>query len=223
MRAREIDDEQNPEPIPGLPAKLPEGEKILWQGSPGVVALAIHAFRARAITVYFAVIALWRCAAMASSGATTADILEVMSAIAMFFAVAMALIFTLAYLMKKETIYTITSRRVVLRFGVALRKTVTIPFRLIASASLRAHGEGYGDVALALTGPDRIAYLHLWPHARPLKFGKAEPTLRAIPDAARVAGVLAAAVEAAGTAIALTPAREAAPTLETPSLAPAAA
>jgi hypothetical protein len=135
MRAREIDDEQNPEPIPGLPAKLPEGEKILWQGSPGVVALAIHAFRARAITVYFAVIALWRCAAMASSGATTADILEVMSAIAMFFAVAMALIFTLAYLMKKETIYTITSRRVVLRFGVALRKTVTIPFRLIASAS----------------------------------------------------------------------------------------
>jgi hypothetical protein len=58
---------------------------------------------------------------------------------------------------------------------------------------------------------------------RPLKFGKAEPTLRAIPDAARVAGVLAAAVEAAGTAIALTPAREAAPTLETPSLAPAAA
>jgi hypothetical protein len=23
------------EPIPGLPADLPEGEKLLWQGSPG--------------------------------------------------------------------------------------------------------------------------------------------------------------------------------------------
>ena len=223
MRAREIDDEANPEPIPGLPAMLPEGEKILWQGTPGLVALAIHAFRVRAVAVYFAAITLWRVAAMASSGAPAGEILATVQAIAVFFAAAMALLFLLAYLMKKETIYTITSQRVVLRFGVALRKTVTIPFRLIASASLRRHGKGFGDVALALTGPDRIAYLHLWPHVRPLKFGKAEPTLRAIPEAARAAEILASAVEAAGPSIAVATPSRAAPSLDAPSLAPAAA
>jgi hypothetical protein len=223
MRAREIDDEQNPEPIPGLPADLPEGEKILWQGSPGVVALAIHAFRVRAVAIYFAVVALWRAAAMASSGAPAAEIFDTLRAIALFFAAAMALLFTLAYLMKKETIYTITSRRVVMRYGVAIRKTINIPFRIIESASLRKQGRGSGDVALALTGPDRIAYLQLWPHARPFKFGKAEPTLRAIPGAEKVAAILAGAVEAAGTAIAKAPAARSSPGLETPSLAPAAA
>lgn len=223
MRAGEIDDEQNPEPIPGLPAELPEGEKILWQGAPGLVALAIHAFRVRAVAVYFAGVALWRLAAMRSSGVPTAEIGQTMSAIALFFAAAVALLFLLAYLMKKETIYTITSRRVVLRYGVALRKTVTIPFRLIASASLKKDGNGFGDVALSLTGPDRIAYVQLWPHVRPFKYGKAEPTLRAVPEAARVAGVLAAAVEAAGTIIAVAPLAANAPTLAPPSLAPAAA
>lgn len=223
MKAREIDDEQYPEPVPGLPAKLPEGEAILWQGSPGVVALAVHAFRARAVGIYFAAVALWRWAGMASSGAPAAEIFEMMRAIALFFIAAMALLFLLAFLMKKETIYTITSRRVVLRYGVAIRKTVTIPFRLIASASLKRHGRAHGDVALALTGPDRIAYFQLWPHARPFKYGKAEPTLRAIPDAGRVAGILTAAVKAAGAEISVSPAATAAAPRTTPSLSPAAA
>lgn len=201
MRALEIDDETNPEPIPGLPEKLPEGEKILWQGSPGFLALAVHAFRVRAVAIYFAVIALWRTAAMASSGAPAADIAATMQAIALLFAAAAALLFVLAYFMKKETIYTITSRRVVMRYGVAIRKTVNIPFRIVAAASLKQHGRGHGDIALSLSGPDRIAYLQLWPHVRPFKYAKAEPTLRAIPEAGRVAALLAHAVKAAGTEI----------------------
>ncbi len=196
MRAREIDDENRPEPVPGLPEKLPDGETIVWQGSPGFLALAIHAFRVRAVAVYFGAIALWRAAAMTSSGNSGAEIGATMSAILLFFIAAMALLFLLAFMMRKETIYTITTQRVVMRFGVALRKSINIPFRLIASAGLKMHGNGYGDVALALTGPDRIAYLHLWPNVRPFKYAKAEPALRAIPDAARVARLLADAVKA---------------------------
>ncbi len=221
MRAREIDDEANPEPIPGLPAQLPQGEEILWQGSPGFLALAVHAFRVRAVAVYFIVIALWRAAAMASSGAA-AEIAPTLAAIAGFFAAAMGLLFLLAFLMKRETIYTITTRRVVLRFGVALRKTVNIPFRIVAAAALKTHGRGHGDIALTLNGPDRIAYLHLWPHVRPFRYGKAEPTLRAIPDAARVAAILAEAVRTAGVQVT---ASTAAPAPKAPVLAgaPAAA
>lgn len=220
MRASELDDETNPEPIPGLPEKLPQGEEILWQGSPGFVALAIHAFRVRAVAVYFAAVALWRTAAMASSGATGAEIGATLTAIAGFFAAAMALLFLLAFLMKRETIYTITTRRVVMRYGVALRKTVNIPFRLVATAALKKHGRGHGDIALALTGPDRIAYLHLWPNVRPFKYAKAEPSLRAIPNAERVAATLAGAVKAAGVAV-----NQSAPerSAEAPALAGAAA
>lgn len=223
MRVREIDDENQPEPIPGLPAALPEGEEILWQGAPRYLALAVHAFRVRAVAIYFAVIAAWRTAASIAAGASTAEIVATLAAIAMFFAAAMALLFGLAWLMKKETIYTITSRRIVMRYGVALRKTVNIPFTIIGAASLKSHGRKAGDIALQLTGPDRIAYLQLWPHVRPFRYGRAEPALRAIPDAAQVAALLAGAVKAAGANIALNNAIGIDRTPSAPTLAGAAA
>ena len=49
---------------------------------------------------------------------------------------------------------------------------------------------GTGDLPLTLLGPDRIAFLHLWPHARPWRLGKPEPMLRCVPQAALVARVL---------------------------------
>ncbi|MEX0309059.1 MAG: hypothetical protein AB3N17_02320 [Tateyamaria sp.] len=36
----------------------------------------------------------------------------------------------------------------------------------------------------------------LWPHARPWRFGSTQPALRCIPDAERVARILADAAEA---------------------------
>ena len=47
------DEETGPqEPIPGLPEKLPEGERILWQGSPSARALVIHAFHGHSFGGY---------------------------------------------------------------------------------------------------------------------------------------------------------------------------
>ena len=42
------------EPIPGLPGRLPPGERILWQGSPEWRALARTAFHTRLVAGYFA-------------------------------------------------------------------------------------------------------------------------------------------------------------------------
>jgi hypothetical protein len=39
-----------------------------------------------------------------------------------------------------------------------------------------------------------VAYLLLWPHARPLHFRNPQPCLRAIPDADQVAKLLATAL-----------------------------
>ncbi len=42
------------EPIRGLPEMPPEGERILWQGSPDWRALAWRVFHIREVTFYFA-------------------------------------------------------------------------------------------------------------------------------------------------------------------------
>ena len=39
------------EPIPGLPADLPEGERLLWQGSPAWMSLAVRAFHIRKVAI----------------------------------------------------------------------------------------------------------------------------------------------------------------------------
>ena len=53
---------------------------------------------------------------------------------------------------------------------------------------------------LSLAGSDRIAYLHLWPHARPWRLKRTEPMLRALADAPAVAAQLAQALQQAEAA-----------------------
>ena len=54
------DQDFNFEVAPGLPAKLPAGETVLWQGSPNAAALATGAYKANWILGYMLLIALWR-------------------------------------------------------------------------------------------------------------------------------------------------------------------
>jgi hypothetical protein len=57
---------------------------------------------------------------------------------------------------------------------------------------------------LSLTGKDRIALLHLWPHARPWRVTQPEPMLRGVPQAQAVAKLLSDAWSHA-TGLAATP------------------
>ena len=83
-----------------------------------------------------------------------------------------------------------------LRFGVALPKAINLPFTILESGSLKAFADGSGDLAVSLKAPNKLACLHLWPHARPWRASAPQPTLRAIPDAASVARILASAMDA---------------------------
>ena len=47
------------EPIPGLPAMLPPGEEILWQGAPDWKRLMLSAFHVRGVAGYFGALALF--------------------------------------------------------------------------------------------------------------------------------------------------------------------
>jgi hypothetical protein len=84
-----------------------------------------------------------------------------------------------------------------MRIGIVLTVTFNIPFRNIESAGLKVYADGTGDIPLALSADSKIAFVHLWPHARPWRAARPEPMLRDVPDAARVAAIVSQALATA--------------------------
>ncbi len=189
------------EPVRGLPARPPAGERILWQGSPTGKALARRAFHVRGVAIYFLVLMAWRAASNVADGHGAVDtILAVLGVLPLALA-GLGVLALLGWLNARATVYTITDRRVVMRFGVALPMTVNLPFTRIDAAGLAVHRDGTGDVTLTLLGSDRIAWLHLWPHVRPWHLARPQPMLRGLSNPQAVAGVLGNALQAALAAV----------------------
>jgi hypothetical protein len=185
------------EPIPGLPGRLPAGEAILWQGAPEWRSLARRAFHVRQFSFYFAVLLTW---VVASAIMSHGDLLSVAWSVSILAGLSLAALCVLtlfAWLTSRTTMYTITNRRVVLRFGIALPISINLPFAQIGAAGLREYDDGTGDIPLALLAGQRVAYLVLWPHVRPWRLARAEPMLRTVPEAARAAQILGRALAAA--------------------------
>jgi hypothetical protein len=181
-----------------LPEPLPRGESVIWIGRPDWRRLALRAFHIRAVAIYFGLLALWRVASGIADGETAVAASMAALWVVVPGSMACGVLALLAWLSAWTTRYIITSRRVIMQFGVALPMTLNIPFSVIESASLKAYRDGTGDIPLTTNGPDRVAYLLLWPHARPWRAARAEPMLRSIPDARHVAEILSCAL--AGTA-----------------------
>jgi len=180
----------------GAPEPLPAGETILWQGAPNWMALAHRAFHVRHVAVYFGALLIWRVTAtLADGGPVTAAAISALWILLPALA-AVGLLSVLAWLFAATTRYTITSRRVVMQIGVALPTIINIPFRRVAAAAFKTYTNGSGDIPLETLGGEQIAYLLLWPHVRPWRFTRPEPMLRAVPDAAWVAEILARAAAA---------------------------
>lgn len=194
------------EPIPGLPAVPPPGETILWQGSPDRRTLARTAFHTRLVTAYFVLLTGWAIVGAVAKGISSASDLAgpAMTVIAGILAV--GLLHLLAWGSARSTIYTLTNRRMVLRIGMALPKCINLPIGLIGSIDLAGHADDSGDIALTVTGRQRLGYVMLWPHARPWKVGTPQPMLRALPDAAAVAALVARTCLTASPAGQITPA-----------------
>jgi hypothetical protein len=189
--------EHESEAVYGLPEPLPPGEQILWQGAPRWQSLAIRAFHARKLAVYFGVLLAWPGGATLADGRSLADAALAVASLAPLAITALGLVMLLAWLSSRTTVYTVTTERVVMRIGIVLTITLNLPFRVIESAGLRTYADGTGDIPLSLSGEDKIAIIHLWPHARPWQFARPEPMLRAIPDAAQVGALLSTAIAAA--------------------------
>jgi Bacterial PH domain len=183
-----------------LPGPLPAGELILWRGRPQWRGLALRAFRVRQVAIYFGLLAIWRVALDISAGDGIAAIAMTILWLLVPCSVACGVLLLLAWLSSRTTQYTVTSRRVIIQFGIALPMTLNVPFRVMGAAALRSYADGSGDIPIEIAGGDRVAYLMLWPHVRPWRAARAEPMLRSIDDAKHVAEILARAVVAAPNA-----------------------
>jgi len=204
---RPVFSEHDAEPVPGLPGALPTGETILWQGSPRWTGVALRAMHLRALAVYFAILAAWRAAALTSDGASAMEAASGASLLVALGAVVIGLLAGYAWLSARSTLYTITSRRIVVRTGVALPLTVNLPYAVVGSADAACYPDGTGDISLKVMAPHRVSWVALWPHTRSWRLTRPEPSLRAVAQPQAVAQVLGRALAAAAS----TPVRAMAP------------
>jgi Bacterial PH domain len=186
----------------GLPSALPKGETILWQGSPDTWSLARHAFHVNTLAAYFALILVLRGLLAYSDGVGAATALISALMLLPLALLALGLVMLLAHLAARSSVYTLTSRRVVMRIGIVLNITFNLPLVTLQSAGMKIHRDGTGDIPLQLSGEDNIAYPHLWPHARPWQIKRTQPMLRSVPHAARVGALLAEAAARASPSLA---------------------
>lgn len=179
----EAHDDFETEALPGLPEPLPEGERLLWQGQPDPWRLAVHAFHVRKVMLYFALLGLWEISSGVHDGLLLSAIAISLGKLALAGALAVGLLLLLARASAREAIYTLTDQRLVMRFGMALRLTLNLPYSRIESAGLRLLDGGHGDIAVRLEPDSQVSYAVLWPHARAWRLRRPEPTLRCVPDA----------------------------------------
>lgn len=172
------------EAAPGLPEALPLGERLLWQGAPDWKTLAIHVFHVRTVAVYF--VGMMGLQALYLLGEPQPRLWVPLATSLVLSLTALAVLTWLAWLTARTALYTLTSKRMVMRIGIVLTLTFNLPLRLLAAASVKPLKDGKGDIALKLAGDDHIAWLNLWPHAKPWALKHPEPCLRCIPDAVQV-------------------------------------
>ena len=180
----------------GLPGRLPAGERVLWQGAPDWRAMTRRVFHIRALAAYFGVLLAYAAVHAVSQGKPALDVLITTAKFGGLALVPLALLTLYAWGTARATVYTITNRRVAIRMGLALPMTMNLPFAQIDAAGFSPARDGTGDIALRLASGG-LGYVILWPHARPWHLAKAEPMLRAVPHAARVAQILSRALATA--------------------------
>jgi len=184
-------DDFHTEPVPGLPAHLPDGEKILWQGKPEIRPLFVTALHGRKVAIYFVILAIWKLISSVSDGKAAAEIAFSVGGTLVLAGLVLALLYLLTYLIARTTIYTITNKRLVMRFGVALPITFQFPFSQIDAADVMRIGRDGGNIAFTLKEHTKVSWAVLWPHVRAWKVARPQPTIRAVADVLSVSSLLA--------------------------------
>ncbi len=197
--------EHEHEPLRGLPDYLPDGEHIVWQGGPAWRQMALRAFHVRKVAVYFALLSAVHIGLHWAEGASLATASDGALWLITLGAMAAGILVLLAWLYSRTTIYTMTNRRLVLRFGVAVPMMINIPWEKIDSVGRLRHADGSGDIIFTLAAGRKMSYWLLWPHAKPWRFSPVQPSLRALLSVDEVAERLQQAITGQTESSVLTP------------------
>lgn len=157
-------------------------EKVLWKGRPDLGLLARTAFHTRTLALYFAALIAIALIMGNQSAAIVAAVLGT---------ALIALLYLLAWLSARSTLYILTDVRLILRIGMAIETRINIPLKQVTAAHFRPRGADHGDIALELSGERMLGYMLLWPHVRPRRLAHPQPMLRSVPDAANLARLIA--------------------------------
>ncbi len=161
--------------------------------------IANRALHIRAVAIYLSMIVLWGTASAVANDQTVRDVIIFALKLTGLSLTALAALGLYAHLVTRSALYTITNRRIVMRFGVALPMTINIPLKIVRSADVKIYRDGSGDISVSVESERRQSMVVLWPHVRPWRITKPEPTLRSIPNAAAVAEILTSALKEAST------------------------
>lgn len=186
--------EHDGEPVLGLPEALPKGETMLWQGRPEGRGFALRALGLRGVALYFGGLMLLQGGWGLAQGTAVADVGGGLMISAVIGLVCLGLLWAIGRAAARATVYTITDKRVVLRIGIALPMVINLPFSAIDSVARAAQPDGTEDVVLKILRPARVSWVALWPHVTLGSFLFARPVLRALPQEAGAAQLLARAL-----------------------------
>lgn len=182
------------EPVHGLPEALPKDEHILWQGAPNPMRLAIEAWKMHWIIGYFVFLAIWRVGVSSASVPFTTALSHAIPFVVLPI-IACVVVYIMATVQARSTVYTLTNKRAAMRIGAALTMTLNLPYVCIGNAAVKTRKDGNGTLSFEMIDDTRISYLMTWPHTRPWTFSRAQPSFRCIDDAASVAQIFAEAAE----------------------------
>lgn len=159
-------------------------EKVLWKGRPALGLLARSAFHTHKLAFYFAMLIVIALASGRSEAAVVAAVLGT---------ALLGILYLLAWLSARSTLYILTDGRLIMRIGMAIETRINIPLKQVKAAHLRPRGKDHGDIALELNGDRILGTVLLWPHVRPWHYAHPQPMLRAVPDVQAVAQLIAEA------------------------------
>lgn len=187
--------EYSHEPIPGLPGELPEGEQVLWQASPSWDAMAKRVFQVYTASFYFALLISAHLIYRVMDGAPLSMLTGTLVWQGGLALTVVGILALMARVYASSTVYTITSRRLIIRSGVALPMIVNLPLTKVESAGLRRLRDGTGDISFLPAEGTKVFWMMLWPHVRPFHFKRVQPLLRGIEDPDAVARLLVNVIE----------------------------
>lgn len=176
---------------------LAPGESVVWRGQPSWRRIGRDALHLRAAAAYFALLFALDAYQAWMKGLPVDQAVHDSVPLAVITGLALAILTGIAFLIGRTTRYTVTDRRLILQYGIAMPATLAIPLSQIAGTAVAANADGTADIVVSLKPGNRMPYLKLWPHARPWHLAAPEPMLRGVPDGGAVAARLTRALQTA--------------------------